>query len=202
MIKKFFTFMMIAMVVSFTGCGADDNAFGTNGDQNINDEQSADNQDESASDESNDSGSNGVLAKGDVAPDFSVELSGGGSFKLSENKGKVVLINIWATWCGPCVGEMPAFEKLNSEYGDELAIVCVNSMEDKGTVDSFIKENGYTFPIAYDEQGIMNNLYPTEGIPYTVIVGKDGKIAKIEVGANDADSQYKLYKSAIDKALK
>ncbi|MBQ4231805.1 MAG: TlpA family protein disulfide reductase [Lachnospiraceae bacterium] len=197
MIKKIFTFMMIAMAVSFAGCGASGDDFGTNGNQN--DGQSVDNGQDS--DETN-AASGGELSKGDEAPDFSVELAGGGNFKLSENKGKVVLINIWATWCGPCVGEMPAFEKLNSEYGDEVSIVCVNSMEDKGSVDSFIKENGYTFPIAYDEQGIMNNLYPTEGIPYTVIVGKDGKIAKIEVGANDADSQYKLYKSAIDKALK
>ena len=199
MMKKILMFMMMAMVVAFSGCVVKDNSFGTNGNQNV----AEDGQEvETAEGEQGDSGSGGALSKGDTAPDFSVELASGGNFKLSENQGKVVLINIWATWCGPCVGEMPAFEKLNSEYGDELSIVCVNSMEDKGTVDSFIKENGYTFPIAYDEQGMMNSLYPTDGIPYTVIVGKDGKIADIEVGANDADSQYKLYKRVIDKALK
>ena len=58
----------------------------------------------------------------DLAPDFTATLADGSSFTLSEHRGSVILLNFWATWCGPCVGEMPAFEQLNNEYGDEVVI--------------------------------------------------------------------------------
>lgn len=143
----------------------------------------------------------GELQTGDAAPDFTAELSDGSSITLSEQTDKVVLLNFWATWCGPCVGEMPAFEKLNEEYGDEVVVLAVNSMEDKETVNQFIEENGYTFPIAYDVEGAIGVKYPTAGIPYTLVIGKDGVIAKIYLGAQDAETQYKEYKSAIEEAL-
>ena len=141
------------------------------------------------------------LTVGDTAPDFTVQLADGGSFTLSEQTDKVVLLNFWATWCGPCVGEMPAFEKLAGEYQEEVAILAVNCLEDEGTVNQFIKENGYTFPIAYDENGTINAKYPTSGIPYTLVIGKDGVMEKIFVGAQDADAQYKEYKTAIEEVL-
>lgn len=141
------------------------------------------------------------LSVGDTAPDFTAQLADGGSFTLSEQNDKVVLLNFWATWCGPCVGEMPAFEKLVGEYQEEAAILAVNCLEDEGTVNQFIKENGYTFPIAYDEKGTINAKYPTSGIPYTLVIGKDGVVKKIFVGAQDADAQYKEYKNAIEEVL-
>lgn len=142
-----------------------------------------------------------VLKEGDIAPEFTVKLADGSTFTLSDGKGKVVLLNFWATWCGPCVGEMPAFEKLYKEYGDDVAILAVNCMEDASAVDRFIDENGYTFPIAYDEDGTVNMKYPTDGIPYTVILDKEGVIQYIYLGAEDADTQYQEYKSAIDDLL-
>ena len=96
---------------------------------------------------------------------------------------------------------MPAFEKLAGEYQEEVAILAVNCLEDEGTVNQFIKENGYTFPIAYDENGTINAKYPTSGIPYTLVIGKDGVVEKIFVGAQDADAQYKEYKTAIEEVL-
>lgn len=143
-----------------------------------------------------------VLSEGDTPPDFTAELVDGGSFVLSEKSDKVVLINFWATWCGPCVGEMPAFQQLYDEYGDSLALVAIDCAEDKETVDRFIADNGYTFPVAYDENGEIGGKYPTQGIPYTVIVAPDGKISKIYLGANDAETQYKEYKAAIDEVMK
>ena len=142
-----------------------------------------------------------VLKEGDIAPEFTAQLADGSTFTLSDGKGKVVLLNFWATWCGPCVGEMPAFEKLHKEYGDDVAILAVNYMEDASTVDRFIDENGYTFPIAYDEDGTINMKYPSDGIPYTVILDKEGVIQYIYLGAEDADTQYQEYKSAIDDLL-
>ena len=194
------------VVCGLTGCGQSSTvANGGKADMSIeeavkNSEAEAEAEDGEKSEDSSDV-SYGELSEGDAAPDFTAELVGGETFTLSENKGKVVLINIWATWCGPCVGEMPAFEKLNNEYGDDLKIVAVNCVEDKGTVDAFVKDNGYTFPIAYDENGEINNRYPTDGIPYTLVVGKDGVIKNIYLGAESEDVQYQLYKEAIDAAI-
>ncbi len=141
------------------------------------------------------------ISEGDLAPDFTAETADGSTFVLSEQKGKVVLLNFWATWCGPCVREMPAFEKLNLEYGEEVELLAVNSMEDKDTVERFISDNGYTFPIAYDEEGAVCMKYPSDGIPYTLVIGKDGTVENIYVGARDADAQYEIYKDAIESAL-
>ena len=139
-----------------------------------------------------------VLEEGDVAPDFTVELVSGDKVKLSEFDDKVVLLNFWATWCGPCVGEMPAFERLKSDGNDDVQILCINCREDKRTVESFVDSEGYTFDIGYDVNGSIGNYYPTDGIPYTLVINK-GYISSIYVGAGDADYQYQEYKNAIDK---
>lgn len=141
------------------------------------------------------------LSEGDVAPDFTVDTVDGNSFTLSEQKGKVVLLNFWATWCGPCVGEMPAFEKLYNEYGEKAVILAVDCAEDKNTVNQFISDKGYTFPVAYDVAGDVTIKYPASGIPYTLVIGKDGIVKKIFLGADEADAQYKEYKKAIDAVL-
>lgn len=140
------------------------------------------------------------LKAGDKAPDFSVELVSGETIKLSDYSDGVVLLNFWATWCPPCVGEMPAFEMLKNDGIDGLQIICVNCMEDKATVDKFVKENGYTFNIGYDEKGAIEEYYPTDGIPYTLVINK-GEIAKVYVGAYDAEKQYKEYKDAIEACI-
>lgn len=141
------------------------------------------------------------VLEGDSAPDFTVETADGDTFVLSEQSGKVVLLNFWATWCGPCVREMPAFEKLHSDYGEDVAILAVNCMEDKDTVNQFISDNGYTFPIAYDLEGMTSMKYPSDGIPYTLVIDKDGIVRNIYLGAGDADEQYEEYKSAVEAAL-
>lgn len=140
---------------------------------------------------------NKTLQNGDLAPDFTAELADGSTFALSEQRGKKVLLNFWATWCGPCVGEMPALERLHEEYPEELTVVAVNCQETPETVDEFIKENGYTFPIAYDESGEISQQYPTDGIPFTLIIDEEGVIQQIFLGAADADEQYVEYKQAL-----
>ncbi|MBD5088221.1 MAG: TlpA family protein disulfide reductase [Clostridiales bacterium] len=141
------------------------------------------------------------LSEEDLAPDFTAETVDGKTFALAEQKGKVVLLNFWATWCGPCVGEMPAFEKLYSEYGEKIEILAVDCSEDENTVKQFVSDNGYTFPIAYDIDGSISMKYPTQGIPYTLVIGKDGKVKKTFLGADDADAQYQEYKKAIDEVV-
>ncbi len=138
------------------------------------------------------------LEEGDVSPDFTATLTNGTEFTLSDQQGKVVLLNFWATWCSPCVREMPAFEKLYAEYGEDVAILAVNCMESVDIVKAFQEENEYTFPIACDEEGDIIMKYPSQGIPYTLVIDGEGVIQKIYVGAADADTQYQEYKEAIE----
>lgn len=185
-IKKAAGIVLVIAMMTLTACG---------------DNQEKDNLSEANQEKENPAESYQELAVGEIAPDFTAETVSGNSFTLSEQNGKVVLLNFWATWCGPCVGEMPAFEKLYGEYGEEVAILAVNSMEDKLSVAQFIADKGYTFPIAYDPEGAVSIKYPTDGIPYTLVIGKDGTVKNVYLGARDAETQYKEYKSAIDKAL-
>lgn len=143
----------------------------------------------------------GPVEVGLAAPDFTTTLMDGSSFTLSEQQGKVVLLNFWATWCGPCVGEMPAFTRLVDTYGDQLSLLAVNSREDEQTVRDFLDEHGYTFPVALDPDLAVGELYPTEGIPYTVIIAPDGTVASIQLGASGADAMFDHYCQEIDKVL-
>ena len=92
------------------------------------------------------------IKEGVAAPDFTGELMDGTSITLSELQGKPVIINFWATWCGPCVKEMPAFERLKDDFGDKIGIIAVNCGDDAETVKDFVEENGYTFPVVLDEE--------------------------------------------------
>ncbi|MCR4739948.1 MAG: TlpA family protein disulfide reductase [Lachnospiraceae bacterium] len=143
-------------------------------------------------------GSPKELNEGDVAPDFTVELAGGDSLTLSDYDDRIVLLNFWATWCPPCVREMPAFENLYHDMGDEVLILGINCMEPESDVDDFLKDFGYTYPIGYDENGVIGDYYPTDGIPYTLVIDH-GIIERIFIGASDADEMYLEYSSAIEE---
>ena len=137
------------------------------------------------------------LKAGNKAPDFTAELIDGSSISLSDLKGKPVIINFWATWCGPCVREMPAFERLKEDFGDEIGIIAVNCGDDADTVKDFVDEYGYTFPVVLDEDYEVTMLYPSNSIPYTVVLDANGKITHVSTGAYDADTMYGRYKEAL-----
>ena len=138
------------------------------------------------------------LEVGDIAPDFTVALTNGDLFDLSDHDDKVVLINFWATWCSPCVGEMPELEELANEGLDKFELVCINCGEDQKTVDKFVSKNDFDFNIAYDTDYTVEYYYPTDYIPYTVVI-KNGIVRDIYVGApRDA---YGTYKSSVETLL-
>ncbi|MCD7870224.1 MAG: TlpA family protein disulfide reductase [Enterocloster clostridioformis] len=137
------------------------------------------------------------IKEGVAAPDFTGELMDGTSITLSELQGKPVIINFWATWCGPCVKEMPAFERLKDDFGDKIGIIAVNCGDDAETVKDFVEENGYTFSVVLDEEYSISMLYPTNSIPYTVVLDAEGKVTHISTGALDADTMYERYKEAL-----
>lgn len=141
------------------------------------------------------------VEEGDDYRDFTAVLTDGSTFTLSDHEGSVILLNFWATWCGPCVREMPAFPRLLEKYGDALTLIAVDMGEKPDTVKSFLDRNGYDFPVALDTDGDVGSLYPSDGIPYTVLIGRDGKVAVIHLGADNADAMYELYCSEIDALL-
>ena len=110
---------------------------------------------------------------------------------LSDYRGQVLMINVWATWCLPCRVEMPSIEALNKSYAQKgLKIVAV-SIDDPGTeasIRAFVKQYGLTFQVLHDPKGVISDLYDVTGYPETFIVGKDGVIRKKLMQATDWNS--------------
>ena len=122
------------------------------------------------------------------AKDFFVYDGNGKTVNLSDFAGKPIIVNIWATWCGPCVREMLHFEKLYGEYGDEVAFLMVNLEASDGLyetdyVKEFIADRGYTFPVYYDLGASANKAYGTGRIPLTVAVDRKGEVIYHDSGA-------------------
>lgn len=121
----------------------------------------------------------GGINKGEVAPDFELELLNGESVKLSELKGKKVLINFWATWCPPCKEEMPELQRFYEDYGDEIMIIAINatdSEKNEQVVRDFIDEYDYTFPVALDSEMEASDDYKLMTLPTSYFIGTDGVI--------------------------
>jgi thiol-disulfide isomerase/thioredoxin len=122
---------------------------------------------------------------GKPAPVFAAKAIDGGDVGLAALRGKVVLLDFWATWCVPCKRELPALEKLNTEFRDQgLTVVGVTVGEDRGAVDKFLKTAGVTYPVVPVEEGspIVAQLSVT-GFPTIVLIDREGTIASYEVGA-------------------
>ncbi len=154
--------------------------------------------DEEAGYEDGSSAVYGEVVEGKEAPDFTTELVGGEEFTLSDHKDEVVFLNFWATWCGYCVQEMPDIQQLEDDDIAGLRIIEVNCVEQRGTVDEFVRENGYTMDFAYDENGDISTVYPTHYLPCTVIV-KGGIVRKIIQGA--PAEPYDAYKSMVMECI-
>jgi peroxiredoxin len=111
---------------------------------------------------------------------------------LADYKGKVVLLNVWATWCEPCRVEMPSIEKLYREFGPHgLAVVAI-SVDDPGAEDrirDYAKELGLTFEILHDPRQVTTRNYQITGYPETFVIARDGTIRKKLIGASDWSSE-------------
>ncbi|MBN1907417.1 MAG: TlpA family protein disulfide reductase [Deltaproteobacteria bacterium] len=124
---------------------------------------------------------------GPMAPDFSLPDLDGRMVNLSSYKGRVVIVNIWATWCPPCVAEAPSLDKLYKifkEEGLELLAVSVDK-DGKRAVEPFMKKKNLSFPVLLDPDGRVAGLYRTRGVPESFIVKKDGTIDNKIEGAID-----------------
>jgi cytochrome c-type biogenesis protein len=121
-------------------------------------------------------------------PDFTLPLLGGSAQSLSSLKGKVLLLNFWATWCGPCRTEMPSMETLYRRLkGKGFELLAVNIGEKSGTVSAFMKSYDYSFPTALDEKGSVASQYGAQAIPASYILDRQGRIVARVIGAFDWD---------------
>lgn len=113
----------------------------------------------------------------------------GKSLKVSELKGKVIFLNLWATWCPPCVAEMPSIQELYEKYKDnEKVAFLIVSNENSAPVEKFMQRKGYTFP-SYLNKFKMPDAFATQSIPTTFVISKEGKIVIRELGASDWASE-------------
>jgi len=114
--------------------------------------------------------------------DWVVQSLDGQDFKMADVKGKVVFLNFWATWCSPCVAEMPSIQRLYEKLkGEGVLFVCISN-EESSKVSGFAREKGFTFPI-YTMHGAPPAVFKTRGIPATFILSPDGKIAFKQIGS-------------------
>ena len=127
------------------------------------------------------------LVKGVPAPNFTLPGLDGKMVSLDDYKGKVVLLNIWATWCPPCVEEMPSMEKLHIELKDEGFEILSVSIDELGAeaVLPFMKKHKLSFPALTDPKGVMKNLYRIIAVPESFIIDKNGIIVEEIIGPRD-----------------
>lgn len=127
------------------------------------------------------------LGKGVPAPDFSLPALDGQRVRLSDYRGKVVLLNIWATWCLPCVEEMPSMERLHQKMSDEDFKILAVSIDTSGAEDvrAFMKQHSLNFTALIDPQNTIRSLYQTTGIPESFIIDRNGTIVGKVIGPRD-----------------
>ena len=142
------------------------------------------------------------LEVGMQAPDFTLRNLNGNLQGLSEFKDKVVILNFWATWCAPCLEEMPAFEKLYRRYRSQGLTVIAVSLDkgDTSKVEKFVDEHSLTFPVLLDLDGIAERIYPSFTIPFTYVIDKRGRIAARVDGAKNWSSNETF--AALDILIK
>ncbi|MGC8842667.1 MAG: TlpA family protein disulfide reductase [bacterium] len=137
--------------------------------------------------------------EGQQAPDLALRDLEGKSYRLSDLKGKVILLDFWATWCPPCREELPVIEKLHQDFKGKGLLVLGISNEEKGVVEEFVRRNGLTFPILLDEKGEAGRKYKVVAIPRVILIDKKGKIRKDIVGYNPRNE--KILRELIEKLM-
>ncbi|MDH4108088.1 MAG: TlpA family protein disulfide reductase [Gammaproteobacteria bacterium] len=120
---------------------------------------------------------------GQSAPDFALKSATGENLRLSEYRGDVVMINFWATWCGPCRQEMPLLDDLYSRYQRVgFSLLGVNIDDDSRRAMQMVEELGVNFPVLFDEKKTVSKLYQVEAMPVTVIVDRAGTVRHVHHG--------------------
>ena len=121
--------------------------------------------------------------EGQTAPDFALKSSTGENMRLSEYRGDVVMVNFWATWCGPCRQEMPLLDELYQRYSRVgFNLLGVNIDDDSRRAMQMIEELGVNFPVLFDASKKVSELYDVDAMPVTVIIDREGTVRYVHQG--------------------
>lgn len=145
----------------------------------------------------------GPAGVGSPAPEFSLSDLSGNAVRLANLRGRVVFLNIWATWCEPCREEMPAMQSLYERlHGADFEMLAVNAdQDDRPGVERFVREHGLTFPVLPDPELTIADRYLVTGYPETFIIDRNGKILAHELGPREWDSpaSHTAFKQLIER---
>jgi peroxiredoxin len=131
------------------------------------------------------------------APDFTLPSLGGANLRLQEQRGRVVMVNFWATWCGPCRVEMPHLARLYEKYRSSgFVVLAVNIDEDPRKAAGLAKQMGMTFPVLLDTEKKVSRLYDLSTMPSTVLIDRDGRVRYVHRGYRDG------YEETYDKQIR
>ena len=136
-----------------------------------------------------------------LAPDFELTTSTGETVRLSDLRGKPLIVNFWASWCEPCRYEMPAMQRVYQEYSSQgLEILAVNStaQDTIQNVLDFVTQQGLTFPILLDQQGTTSSTYRVQALPSTFFIRPDGVIQEVVVGGPMSEA---LLRTRVERLL-
>ncbi|WP_147639782.1 peroxiredoxin family protein [Alistipes sp.] len=144
-----------------------------------------------------------LVRAGDAAPDFTVSLFDGGSVRLSDLRGKTVLVNFWATWCPPCREELTRVqaELIDRFEGRDFVFLPISRGETRETVARFREQTGYRFPMGLDPEQTIYKMYATNFIPRNFLVGPDGRVIVATTGyePEEFDALVETIRKSLDK---
>ncbi|MFT6270363.1 MAG: peroxiredoxin [Alphaproteobacteria bacterium] len=124
------------------------------------------------------------------APDFTLESRDSGNIRLSEQRGNIVMVNFWASWCGPCREELPKMEALYQKHQDKgFEILAVNVDDEASKARILLDDIKVSFPVLYDTAGKVSELYDVNGMPTTVIIDRDGNKRLVHKGYRAGDEK-------------
>ena len=152
------------------------------------------------------------VTRGEEAPPITLDRIDGGTLGLAELRGKVVMLNIWATWCAPCRVEMPSMQRVYERFRDHGFEVVAVAVDDRpglrqpdgtirGLVSDFVEQHGLTFPIVVDPTGDTERLYGVSALPTTFLIDRNGRIRVREVGGRywDREPQVEMIRSLMEE---
>ena len=142
-----------------------------------------------------------ALTIGDVAPDFTLKNQQGTNLNLAEQRGEIILINFWASWCGPCRKEMPVLQKLQDKYQDlGVQVWGVNVEQENQAGKDFLADLDLSFSIFFDQTNSLSKTYQVEAMPTTVMIDRNGKVRFVFQGYQDG--YEKKYAAAIKQLIR
>lgn len=142
-----------------------------------------------------------ISAVADEAPDFTLPTNSGENLRLAEQRGSVVMLNFWASWCGPCRQEMPLLEAMYQRYNPAgFVLLGVDVEEDNTDAKKIVKNLNITYPILFDTDNKVSKLYSVETMPTTVMIDKKGNIRYINHGYKPGDENK--YRDQIKELIK